>query len=81
MDLMDRKAHNLSSDLNVKEVLSFISERALQTLKLHLLGYQAKDLDELVLYASKIELPQSAKTDTKNLFSGSKWINKEFPNN
>jgi hypothetical protein len=81
MDLMYRKVHNLQSDVNVKEVLSFISERALPTLKPHLLAYQAKDLYELVLYGSKIELPQSAKSDAKKTFSGSKWVGKESPNN
>jgi hypothetical protein len=81
MDLMYRKVHNLSSDLNVKEVLSFISERALPTLKPHLLAYQAKDLYELVLYGSKIEIPQSANSDAKKTISGSKWVHKESQNN
>jgi hypothetical protein len=75
MDLMYRTVHNLSSDLNVKEVFSFISERALPILKPHLLAHQAKDLYELVLYG------QSAKSDTKKPFSGSKWVNKESLNN
>jgi Mn-containing catalase len=78
--LRRQRVHNLSSDLNVKEVLSFISERALPTLKPHLHAYQAKDLYELKLYGSKIELPQSAKPDAKKTFSGSKWGSKESPN-
>jgi hypothetical protein len=77
MDLMYKKVYNLSSDVNVKEVLTFISERALPTLKPHLFAYQAKDLYELVLYGSKID----AKADIKKTFSGSKWGNKENPNN
>jgi hypothetical protein len=81
MDLMYRKVYNLSSDVNVKEVLTFISERALPTLKPHLLAFQAKDLYALVLYGSKIEVPQSAKSDVKKTFSGSKWGNKENPTN
>jgi hypothetical protein len=44
----------VSSGVNVKEVLTFISERALPILNPHLLAYQAKDLYKLVLYGSKI---------------------------
>jgi hypothetical protein len=73
--------YNLSSDVNVKEVLTFIPERALPTLKTPPLAFQANDLYALVLYGSKIEVPQSAKLDVKKTFSGSKWGNKENPTN
>jgi hypothetical protein len=81
MDLMYRKVYNMDTDDNTSEILSFISERALPTLKPHLLAYHAKDLYELVLYGSKIETPYKKAPETKRVNeapSTNKFINKPY---
>jgi hypothetical protein len=81
MDLMYRKVYNMDTENNTPEILSFISERALPTLKPHLLAYHAKDLYELVLYGSKIETPYKKAPEPKRLneaHSNPKWNNKPY---
>jgi hypothetical protein len=79
MYLMYRKVYNMDTDDNTPEILSFISERALSTLKPHLLAYHAKDLYELVLYGSKIGTPYKKAPGTKRANeapSTTKWVHK-----
>jgi len=57
MDLQYRKLYKITNNNNQKEIIMFISERALPNIKAHLLACNAKDLYELIRFGSKIETP------------------------
>ena len=65
MDLQYRKVNGINYDVGKEEVLSFISERSLPSIKAHLLGCGAKDIYELVRFAEKVEIPLGQGKDNR----------------
>jgi len=62
MDFMFRKVYGIEESENSRDILSFISERALPSLKPHLLGCSATTLYELVQFGAKLE-PSKGRSD------------------